>query len=283
MEILAKAWAVVAGFLNSNFTAALAGAFAGAMAARAIEGRASARDSLQQELRATNAAIMLAFLICSTAITLKVQFVKGIHDSYTELRRRHAAAKLLRSKGTPPFEFEFDLRDLVMPQFPVDALRAQMYEKVSTVGRPLALTSQIEGSIASLASTMLKRHELIERVRAKGSEDPIIIAQYLGEPYGIGHRSDEFPDSIESLSRSIDDVIFFSQLLVTDLVEHGNTIIAKLDKISKGHGEKVSEANFQTARDQGLLPDDSEYSNWTNGFMKSRTQTPVTAGTKVAT
>lgn len=78
LEILQKA----AAFLNSNFTAALAGAFGGALAAQRIGDRSKQRDALLQEIRSTNAAIMVTFTICNTGIVFKKQHVKDIYETY---------------------------------------------------------------------------------------------------------------------------------------------------------------------------------------------------------
>jgi hypothetical protein len=61
--------------LNSNlFTSligALAGAFAGAYGGQLIVERSKTRDELLKEMRNTNAAIMLAFGMCNTALSLR--------------------------------------------------------------------------------------------------------------------------------------------------------------------------------------------------------------------
>ena len=151
-------WHNIAGFLNSNFTAALAGALGGALAAQRIGDRAKQREALLQEIRSTNAAIMVTFTICNAGLALKKQFVKEIYETYTakkeglkEFQRRRAASQ---QHPNSPFEFQADFRTLQMPVVPTDVLRTQVYESISASGRPLALVAALVGAIASLADTI---------------------------------------------------------------------------------------------------------------------------------
>lgn len=74
--IQALTWENLRDFLNSNFTAALAGALAGALTAQHIADRGKKREETLLELRSTNAAIMVAFIFCNAGIALKKQLVK---------------------------------------------------------------------------------------------------------------------------------------------------------------------------------------------------------------
>ncbi len=119
-------WQSIVSFLNSNFTAALAGALAGALAAQKIGDRAKQRDTLLKEIRVTNATITIAVTICNAGIALKKQFVKGICETYTankaeliEFQQRNAAGQ----PSAMPFTFQANLRTLQMPAVPIDMLR----------------------------------------------------------------------------------------------------------------------------------------------------------------
>ena len=80
-------WQNISAILNSNFTAALAGAFAGAMAAQRIGDRSKQRDILLREIRSTNAAIVVSLTICNAGLALKKQFIKDIHETYTTKKK----------------------------------------------------------------------------------------------------------------------------------------------------------------------------------------------------
>ena len=267
-------WNNVAGFLNSNFTSALAGAltgaFAGAMAAQRIADRTNQRKVMLEEIRSTNAAIMVAFTICNAGLALKKKFVKDIHETYTAKKLALQEFKQRRALGQQPadlpFEFQADFRTLQMPLVPIDVLRTQLYEKISATGRPLALVAALVGSVAALDDVIKKRNALIERFRSLGEENPQLPALYFGLPYGPGHVSTEFMDTVESMSHLTDDVIFFSELLGIDLMAHGNRVLRQYEKIAKVKEEKISVVDLSDPRKQGLMPDAANYVDWIKNF-----------------
>ena len=264
-------WQNISAFLNSNFTAALAGAFAGAMAAHRITDRSKQRDALLREVRSTNAAIIVSLTICNVGLSLKKQFIKEIYETYTtkkkELEEFHQQHKSDQISKNQPFEFQADFRALQIPLTPIDILRSQVYENISVTGRPLALVGTLSGVIDSLADTIQKRNILIQQFRALGAAgDAQLPAFYFGLPYGQGHVNTEFSDTIESLYTLTDDVIFFSELLGKDLMRHGNDILKQYRKIAKVKKEKISKLDFTDARNEGLMPDASNYTDWLKGF-----------------
>lgn len=270
-------WQNISAFLNSNFTAALAGAFAGAMAAQRIGDRAKQRDILLREIRSTNAAIIVSFTVCNAGLGLKKQFVKEIYETYMakkadleEFHRRRSAGQVAANQ---PFEFQADFRTLQMPQVPIDILRTQVYENISATGRPLALVGALSGAADSLADTIQKRNALIQQFLPLGAAgEAQLPAFYFGLPYGHGHLSTEFSDTVESLYTLTDDVIFFSELLGKDLMEHGNGILNQYRKIAKVKKEKISELDFAEPRSEGLMPDAKNYTDWLRAFPNSAQQ-----------
>lgn len=270
-------WETVTGFLNSNFTAALAGALAGALAAQRIGDRGKQRDAMLQEIRCTNAAIMVTFTICNAGLALKTQFTKDIYETYIAKKAALKEFHRMRASGQQPadlpFEFQADFRALQMPVVPIDVLRTQVYEKISALGRPLALVAALVGSIASLTDVIHKRNALIERFQRLDPEGYAQLpAFYFGLPYGPGHVSTEFADTIESLHRLNDDVIFFSELLGQDLMTHGSQVLGEYRKIAKVKKEKISAVDFTEPRNQGLMPDAANYTDWLEGFPTATQQ-----------
>lgn len=268
-------WNNIADFLNSNFTSALTGAlvgaFAGAMAAQRVGDRAKQREAILQEIRSTNAAIMVAFTICNAGLALKRQFVKEIYETYianraalNQFKQRRA---LRQQPADLPFEFRADFRSLQVPVVPIDVLRTQLYEKISAAGRPLATVATLAGALASLEDVINKRNTLIERFRGlEESRIELLPALYFGVPYGEGHVSTEFADSIEALYSLTDDVIFFGHLLSEDLKAHGANILSQYKKIAKIKEEKIHDVDFQNAQALGLMPDAKNYAEWMRGF-----------------
>lgn len=155
-----------------------------------------------------------------------------------------------------------------MQRVPIEVLEAQVFEKLSVDGRPLALTAAIAGSLSNLDEALSKRNELIAEFKSlQGAERERIPAIYLGTTLPDGNVSTEYPDSIVGAYKYVDDIIFFSKLLCEDLHKHGIRLKnAHERKYGKGK-QKVTKADFSLAEERGLLPDEAEYSDWLRGFV----------------
>jgi len=266
-------WLDVISILNSNFTlsltGALAGALGGALAAQRIADRAKRRETLLEEVKSTNVALMLTFTICNAGLSLKKQFTKPIHDAYVEKRASLQEFQRQRALGQIPpnamFEFRADLRTVPMPVVPIDALKHHVYEKVSASGRPLALVVALTGALTTLADVIAKRNTLIEQFQKTGQQLEHFPALYFGLPYGGGHLNTEFADTVEGLYRLTDDVVFFGELLGKDLSAHGAKVIA-LHKPPDRKKLSLHRVDFTDARKDGLMPEEANYADWLRGF-----------------
>lgn len=267
-------WGWIWDLINSNFAAALAGALAGALAAQRIADRTKQREELLREIRSTNSAIMLSFTVVNAGLALKNQYVRDLHSTYT--KKKNELEEILKARATggitprEPFEFQADFRSLQMPLVPIELLRSLVVEEISAPARGLTAAISLAGAAESLADTIARRNALIERYRALGpGSEAQLPAFYFGLPYGPGHVNVEYPDTIEALHRLTDDVIFFGAILGTDLIEHGNSLLAKYRKNAKVKKEKIVTLDFSDARAKGLMPDPAEYADWLKGFKVS--------------
>lgn len=270
-------WENATTFLNSAFSisllGALAGAYAGATAAQRIAERTKERDQLLTQIRSTNAAIMVAFGICNAALSLKKQQTIALCETFVakkneliEFMRKRKAGEI---PGDTPFEFQADLRSLQMPLGPIDVLRTQVYEKLSVSGRPLALVATLAGALSSLADTITNRNNLIVGFKHLAPEaHKALPALYFGLPFGGGHVSTEYADTIEALNTLTDDVIFFSDLLCKDLADHGNRILDTYKTRFKDKLESINAIDFTNARTAGLMPREENYADWLHGFKE---------------
>ena len=279
-------WDDLKSFLNSNFTAALAGALAGALVARRIGDRAKQRDALLLEIRSTNAAITGCFVICNAGLALKRQHTRELCKTYSDQKAAHEEYLRRRATGHEPtdisFEIKADFRALQMPVTPIDVLRKQVFEQISAVGRPLALVATLFGSVAALSEVIHTRNTLIERFRKLGPEGAKQLpAFYFGLQYAPGHVSTEFPDTIEALQRTNDDVIFFSELLGKDLMVHGSNVLIQFKKIAKAKTLRISAFDFAEPRSLGLMPVDADYPDWVHGFPTANRNSRLLADTRV--
>lgn len=269
---------VISSSLNSQFASsligALAGAFAGAWAAKKIADRGKLQEQLLAQIRNTNAAIIVSFSICNTALALKSQYTKKMYDEFMSKRAELSDLREKQKNSTAAqgaeFELRADFRRLQMPYVPIDILRTQVYEKLSVSGRPLALIATIEGALSSLDDTITKRNTLIEHFKTMPQDSKDIVNLYFGFQLDNGHRSTEYFDTVEAINRLIDDVIFFSELLSRDLEKHGNASLKAYQTRFKGVCEKIQSADLSKARQAGLMPDEKEYESWLSAFKETK-------------
>ena len=269
-------WENLASITNSAFTTslvgALAGAYAGAYAAQKIAERSKERAEFQAQIRNTNAAITLSFIVCNAAISLKKQQTKEICETYFKKKAELEEFLQKRKAGemSPDilFEFRADLRSVPFPTVPIDALRSLVYEKLSVSGRPLALVATLAGALTSLAETIANRNSLIASFKQLSPQalDAALPALYFGRPYGEGHVSTEYLDTMMGLQNLTDDVIFFSHLLCTDLIAHGNKVLDNFKLQFKGILDQINAIELSPEKTAGLMPPDGEYSEWLSGF-----------------
>lgn len=152
------------------------------------------------------------------------------------------------------------------PLVPIDVLRTQVYEKLSVSGRPLALVATLAGALSSLEDTITNRNRLIERFKQISID--AIPPLYFGLPYGGGHVSTEYADTIEGIHTLTDDVIFFSNLLCKDLIDHGNKILDKYRYRFNDKLEIIHTIDLTYAEMAGLMPSEEKYANWLRGFQE---------------
>ena len=263
---------------NSSFTTslvgALVGAYAGAYAAQKIAERSKVRAEFQAQIRNSNAAITLSFMVCNAAISLKEQQTKGLCDTFFKKRDELECFLKKRDSGEisldTPFEFEADFRSISLPAFQIDALSSLVYEKLSVTGRPLALVATIAGVISSLDETVTYRNDLISKCKElpQDTRNVMLPALYFGRPYGEGHVSTEYIDSMTNLKTQTDDVIFFSCLLCKDLAMHGEKVLNNFKTQYRGVIEQVNAIEMSPEKTRGLMPPDEQYSEWLSGFRE---------------
>lgn len=271
-------WENVKAFGNSNFftalTGSLAGAFAGAYIAQRIAEKTKKREELLNEVRNTNAAIMLCHGICNSALSLKKQHVKSMKESFDSARAEFLEFKQKHqteiAQGVAQYNVNLDLMSLPKTQLPVEMLQRQMFDKLSIGGRPLSAITTLIQTSTWLNESIERRNELIEELKSNTNFDnsaPLIVL-YFGLPYKGSHVNRDYPDVIDAIYSYTDDVIFFSHLLLEDLNHHGNQLANKFNKLFGDEAPKINEASFELPKKIGLMPDEKNYSDWLNAFIK---------------
>ena len=279
---------VVGTGLNSSFSTALlgslAGAFAGAIAAQRIVESNKTREELLKELRNTNAAAMAAFTTCNASLALKKQHVQPLHTQFLadkanleQFKARHASGQI---QGDATYHFISDMRTFPAPVVPIDTLTDLLFNKISVGGRPLSLVCAIEDASRGLKEAISARHALIERMKSGIIPKDEIPSYYFGFPLPNGDTNQEYPDLVFAIHSYCDDLAFFSHLLCGDLTSHSKDLYAKLTKRQQKIAPKPTEADFTSARESGLLPPDSQYTDWLRAFRKPGTTAPTEGNSK---
>lgn len=170
----------LADFLNSNFITSLlgagAGASAGAYAAQRIADRSRLRERYLKEIRNTNAAISITFLMGNTLLGLKSQHVKRMKEAYDrqradfeEFARRIAAGLIPRGDQ---FDIQADFETLETFMFPLDRLQSLAFDGLSLPTRPLTVTPMVVRAVEALNRSIGERNRLIEEFRQSGPHTP---------------------------------------------------------------------------------------------------------------
>lgn len=269
-------WQNGGAFLNSAFTTsligALAGAYAGARAAQRITERSKDREQLLSQIRTTNAATMVAFSACNAGLAVKKQHVQSMYEEFVRAKAELQAYRQQRAtgqrQGNAEYRFVADMRIFPAPSAPIETLKDLVFHRISAYGRPLALVAVLEQSFAGVKEMIAKRDALIHRFASGAVPKELLPNYYFGMPLPNGDTNQEYPDLIEGIHSYVDDVAFFSSLLCTDLVAHGNRAHALFTKQFGKGAPKVSTADFASPRKQGLIPPDTQYADWLKAFAE---------------
>lgn len=255
--------------LNSAFglslIGALAGAVAGAFAAQRVIERSKVRDELLKEIRNVNAANMVSFTICNTALSLKSQLVLPMHEQFhndekTLLlnREQHRTGQ---RQGNDPFRFEADLQGFMAPIIPIETLKTLVFERISAYGKPLNLVSQVENAGIGLTKAIEKRDRLIEDFKLIVQPEEL-VARYFGEKMANGYTDREFSDIVKIIHEYTEDLIYFSLQLCNELACHGKIQSENFKKQFGKGAPSVICPDFSGPKNQGLIPSDEKYSAW---------------------
>ena len=280
-------------FLNTNFSAALFGAFAGAYGAFIFAKWQRQHEEIRKEIQATNAAIMLSHDIANAYFSFKKQFVLKLKkdfdfgkDSFLETKK-HAVTSREREpfgyfwianklngtqiKASTPLilDIVFDLNTLSTFFVPTEILQDYVFQKITLNGKPLHLATTLMRTVESLSSSLDQRSKLIEQFSNSASTTDVAAKAhwYYGLPDGSGVVNTRFSDNLEAIFETTDDCIQYSQMLGEELRKHGLRLKRTSKKLSKIH---INEIQYQKAKDNGLLPDPKKYSDWDTMYVEPK-------------
>ncbi|WP_156382899.1 hypothetical protein [Pseudomonas sp. Root569] len=270
--LVSPLWENIKGFANSSFTTSLAGAFAGAIAAQRIAEKGKFRDELVKEFQATNAVISLAIGMAAQAMALKKQHVRALKSDYLNDLKSFEAhkEKIYERKIAANTPFEVKPNFLFFPEIspPIAKLQDIVLNRLSAVGRTIAVVTALADSVGNLNGALSKRNELLNAFKNNDfPEGASFHHMYLGVSYGETHTNQEYGNSVEAISLYTDDMIFFSIKLCEDLRDHGETLKKRYKSRLRGNPPRISTTDFEKPRQDGLVPKDEDYVDWLSGFV----------------
>lgn len=242
--------AVVGGMIGAGF---------GAWAAGRIAKRGKRHDSVVEEIRACNLAMLLTQQTFNLALALKVDAVKPLTDAYDKARSEYLDSK----NGTVSEVQNLQKIGLINP--PLDALRTATLERLTLPGSATRAVLQIVESANCLNRSLVSRNELSDVFLLKQFPPGLDFAcMYFGVPKdGSCHAG--YMDSMKSIARYTDELLFFSMTLCQMLDEHGVRLQKECKKLARS---KVSINRFRLAASipEGVIPDAKNYEAWFAGF-----------------
>jgi hypothetical protein len=264
-------WCYIKDIANSNFTAALAGAMAGALAAQKIARSGRLRDEFTKELHNSNSAIALTVSCASLGMALKKQHIINLKKSYDEdIDNFDAFKKKINNKDLPAnsiFTIKPNLITLHTLSTPISTILEIVLNRLSISGRGIAAASALSNAIQNLNQALSSRNEMISNFKAKQFPEGASFQNlYLGIEYGDNTLNTEYPDIIKAIYDYTNDFIFFSVILCEDLQEHAKTITNRQKRGLNGTPPNTSMVDFSTPRKDGFIPSNAEYEKWLVGF-----------------
>jgi hypothetical protein len=274
LSLLKAHWPDAKDFFNSVFVTAilgsLAGALGGAIAAQRIADRTRSKDELLKEIRATNAATMIAFGVCNSILLAKKQHIAALRETFNQHRVAARAAIAAQQAGHGAvFEFHGDFRTIDTLSLPLLILQAQVFEKLSVQGRAILLLTTLDQSVKGLNEIIGKRNQLIETFKARppSSSSSELLALYFGFPFQ-GRTDQQYSDFVEGIYKQADDAIWFSAKLCSDLSAHGDALAATFKKKFGKGAPRIHKPDFAKANEENLMPSDDGYADWLSMFAK---------------
>jgi hypothetical protein len=238
------------GVFNSNFWAALAGAFAGAVAASRFAARQEMRDDLVRKINETNAAISIAYSACEAYIAHKT----GLIDELTTAYRRDSAAFDASSTDNPPIDLNLVEWTVLVVQ--VSALQDLVF-KIPSGTEIIRLIAILAHRNNTLNGCMSRRNELIRAMKLM--DQPDRTALYFGLAKKDGFVDKTYPHLIGSISELTSDCIFFSWLICELLEAEGLKT-----RNDRNWLPSIVPVNFQESITEGLIPNPRYYQGWQN-------------------
>jgi hypothetical protein len=259
-SLAAQIWNQTPGPIKTIIVAAF-GTLVGAL----LTSRAQAKRRVIEELRAIHAAYTLCLAIVNKALAIKRQHIRPMKAKYDA---DVAVYDAWMENPTAPLGLELDLRTLSKLRSANATLERTVFEKCSLGHEGLAAVLSLQDATDDLNASIDYRNSLIAdfQKNAPPSHEER-IAFYIGA-YRDGKVDQRFANNIEALSHQVGDSIFFGMLLSEKLFELERKLRARNWWKYRLEMPRQHPADWTLAKNEDLIPDRKQYSDWLRGFKK---------------
>jgi hypothetical protein len=245
-------WSSAWNVFNSNFWAALAGAFAGAVAASKFAARQERRDDLVRTVNETNAAISISYSACEAYLAHKTRLI----DPLTQTYQNDVVAYSRSPSSGPVGSASINLNRIASNVGVVQcgALQELIFRIPSSTDI-IRLVAILAHSNSTLNGDLTERNDLVHAMRL--TDEGSRTALYFGAANENGYADKTYPNLVNSVSELTTDCIFFSWLICELLHEEGV-------KIREGRNwlPATVPIDFRQAILDGFIPDPKRYPAW---------------------
>ncbi len=230
-----------------------------------VASRAQTKRTIVAELHALRAAHALCFSIANKALSIKKQHIRPLKFAFDQALAAHGNY-VANPHGV--FGLQIDLKTISQIEFPAPALERTLLDRCFLGGEGIATLVAVMDAVHDLKASIALRNQMVEEFRKNPPPShEQRLARYFGLPAG-DQRDERFKDNVGALYAQTDDCIFFARKL-------GEHIRSSENKVRKRNhwkywlpGKSLKPAKWTLAEQDGLLPLDSDYANWTRGFAK---------------
>lgn len=259
-SLLAEIWRSTPLPVKGILTAAI-GTIIGAW----LTSRANTKRRVVDELRALHAAYALCFTVANKALALKRQHLRPMWDKYSAATEAYDAYVV---NPIGPFAIDLDLQTLSQPRFADESLERIVFEKCSLGHRGLAAIVSLRDATKDVKESIDFRNDLINNFRENTPATEFEkIAVYVGA-YHEEKVDQRFGHNLEALFKQIDDCIFFSMFLADQILQSERKLRGRNWWRFRLNLPKQYPADWSLARNEALIPPESQYVDWLRGFKK---------------
>jgi len=249
----------------STLLASLVGAVSGAYLTHNVSEKASAKKNLLRQADITNTLISYAFSEINNFLSLKKQYV---YPLYYEYKLAHYRFKIFQ-RGiieAEQFKIKFDFQQFESGGSNVETILRISNDVDQLDPKCISAINALMRADRTLSSIMKQRKEFISNnfVDKKYNDDLDAVKLYFG-CYNDGRKiSAEFLNLTDALYETVDDAIFFSNLLSNLLISHRDSI---QDVLIRMHGyAHKNNPTISLEKSKNLLPEKENYADWEAGF-----------------